>query len=380
MATFTKVGEKYRAQIRRAGQPSFAKTHDTLKEAKEWAVQQEADFNAGKKIGVHGKTGITLGDAIDKYLKEKDGVSKTAQSILTNIKKRRGKILLHKLVSDDIVSYIKDKKCGPMTGAMNFSFLSSVLNMAKFGWKYYVQDILKDTAKQLQILGLTGSSRERTRRPTQQEIDKLVAFNFETDIPMADIIQFAVSTAMRQAEITRIEHTTLHLEHDRSTVVITDRKHPKKKAGNHKEVPLLAASVEIIKRQPKCEEDVRIFPYQPGTIGFHFRRACKRLEIVDLHFHDLRHEGTSRLFEMGYQIEEVAKFTGHEDWKMLKRYTHLKAKDVRRIEAKPVVPVAVAEQSIGLMPAGMDEELLKEFQQFLKMKKVMAMMKEGETA
>jgi site-specific recombinase XerD len=49
-----------------------------------------------------------------------------------------------------------------------------------------------------------------------------------------------------------------------------------------------------------------------------------------LHFHDLRHEGVSRLFEAGYQIQEVAIVSGHKDWAQLKRYTQLKAKDLHR--------------------------------------------------
>jgi site-specific recombinase XerD len=48
------------------------------------------------------------------------------------------------------------------------------------------------------------------------------------------------------------------------------------------------------------------------------------LGIEDLDFHDLRHEGTSRLLEAGFAIEQVSLVTGHKDWKMLRRYTHLK--------------------------------------------------------
>lgn len=55
-----------------------------------------------------------------------------------------------------------------------------------------------------------------------------------------------------------------------------------------------------------------------------FTRACKDLGIVDLHLHDLRHEGTSRLFETGFQIPQAALVTGHRDWKMLRRYIHLR--------------------------------------------------------
>ena len=55
-----------------------------------------------------------------------------------------------------------------------------------------------------------------------------------------------------------------------------------------------------------------------------FKRARDRAGIIDLRFHDLRHTATTRLFERGLGIMEVASITGHEDLKMLKRYTHIK--------------------------------------------------------
>ncbi len=64
--------------------------------------------------------------------------------------------------------------------------------------------------------------------------------------------------------------------------------------------------MEIIKRQPRAEGQEFVFPYNPRSVGAAFTRACKVLEIADLHFHDLRHEATSRLFERGYSIQEVA--------------------------------------------------------------------------
>ena len=54
-----------------------------------------------------------------------------------------------------------------------------------------------------------------------------------------------------------------------------------------------------------------------------FRRACHRLEDEDLHFHDLRHEAISRLFERGFSVPQVAAISGHEDFRMLARYTHI---------------------------------------------------------
>ena len=35
-----------------------------------------------------------------------------------------------------------------------------------------------------------------------------------------------------------------------------------------------------------------------------------------------------RLFEKGLNMMEVASITGHKDWKMLRRYIHLRAEDL----------------------------------------------------
>ena len=62
------------------------------------------------------------------------------------------------------------------------------------------------------------------------------------------------------------------------------------------------------------------------------RRACLFLGINTedmpdddrLNFHDLRHDGISRLFEMGWTIPHVASVSGHRSWQSLKRYTHIR--------------------------------------------------------
>ena len=59
-----------------------------------------------------------------------------------------------------------------------------------------------------------------------------------------------------------------------------------------------------------------------------FQRARNSAGITDLRFHDLRHTATTRLFERGLGIMEVALVTGHQDLRMLKRYTHLRAEDL----------------------------------------------------
>jgi len=57
---------------------------------------------------------------------------------------------------------------------------------------------------------------------------------------------------------------------------------------------------------------------------------CRELKIEGLRWHDLRQEATSRLFERGLGLQEVAAIIGHKTWAMLKRYTHPRAEDLAR--------------------------------------------------
>ena len=173
------------------------------------------------------------------------------------------------------------------------------------------------------------------------EIDQLLNYFDDKSnmfIPMGRIIRFAIATAMRQEEICKIVWEDVDLT--KRVVTIRDRKDPRNKEGNHQKVPLLNLT-GIDAWQLLLEQKVltggigRCFPYHSKSVGTAFRRARKHLGIEDLRFHDLRHEATSRLFEAGLSIERVALVTGHKDWKMLRRYTHLKPEDLHKEQIKP---------------------------------------------
>lgn len=87
------------------------------------------------------------------------------------------------------------------------------------------------------------------------------------------------------------------------------------------------------RRPSRTNAGQRVFPFNHRSAGAAFTRVCKNLGIVDLHFHDPRHEGTSRLFEAGFQIQQVALVTGHKDWKTLRRYTHFRPESLHVIAA-----------------------------------------------
>ncbi len=119
---------------------------------------------------------------------------------------------------------------------------------------------------------------------------------------MHKVIVFALFSTRRQAEITRLTWDDFQRKHKR--ILVRYMKHPGEKLGNDTGVDLPEEAIRVIDsmRQSKAE----IFPYSPDAITADFTRACKLVGIEDLHFHDLRHEGISRLFEMGSNIPHDA--------------------------------------------------------------------------
>ncbi len=136
---------------------------------------------------------------------------------------------------------------------------------------------------------------------------------------MNDIMWFAIHSARRQGEITELMFSDNDSEHQ--TGVVRDLKHPTER-DQVRPFKYTPEAWEIICRQDHNED--RIFPFEPRSIGSAFRQACRMLDIQDLHFHDLRHEATRRLFKAGYSIIEVQQFTLHDSWGTLSRYTHLR--------------------------------------------------------
>ena len=143
-------------------------------------------------------------------------------------------------------------------------------------------------------------------------------------------------------------------------LLIRDRKDPRNKTGNDQHIPLFAATgfdawaLITAHARNLGHTKGRIFPYNSKSIGTAFRRACMEVSVKDLHFHDLRHEGTSRLFEAGLTIEKVALVTGHKDWKMPRRVRPSRLETsqpsdprVRGAPSRPVTGLEVEREAVG---------------------------------
>lgn len=184
---------------------------------------------------------------------------------------------------------------------------------------------MKDAQTVLSRMGVIGKSNSRDRRPTLPELNLLMQHFVERSkrdpnaALMHRVIPFAIFSTRRQEEITRQEMSDVDSKHSR--MLVRDMKHPGKKIGNDTWCELPREALRIIKAMDKT---ARVFTYTADAISASFTRACQLLGIEDLHFHDLRHDGISRLFEMGKTIPQAASVSGHKSWQSLQRYTHLK--------------------------------------------------------
>ena len=104
-------------------------------------------------------------------------------------------------------------------------------------------------------LGLTQKSRHRDRRPTLDELDKLMAHFLDrsirrpSSVPMHRVIAFAIFSTRRQDEITRI--TWADLDKDGKRVLVRDMKNPGEKIGNDVWCDLPDPALAIIEAMPK---------------------------------------------------------------------------------------------------------------------------------
>jgi integrase len=329
MASILPIGEKWRALVRRKGHKPICKTHSTKAAAEAWARKIEHQLDEGKPVAVDG---LTVGQLIQIYRDLRDKgrpILDTSNEhyMLEHLTEGLGTIKATLLSIDDLLGWAQkraDEGAGPYTVNMELSKLGTALRFAGAAKRQALPDVVGTARPVLAHMGLIGGGGKRKRRVTEDELVRIMA---ELQQPYSDAVLFAVLSTLRRSEICRIVWS--EVDHSKRMVLVRDRKHPRKKQGNDEWVPLRADAWAVLKRQP-VTDDPRVFPIHPQTISKYFKAACDKHGIVDLHLHDMRHEGTSRLFEAGYTIEEAALFTGHKTWKELQRYTQLDPTKVRK--------------------------------------------------
>ncbi|WP_339486837.1 site-specific integrase [Pseudomonas sp. RL_5y_Pfl2_70] len=333
----------YTAQIRinRDGRTVYqeSQTFDRKQVAQAWIKRRETELAEPGAIERANRKGVTIRKMIEQYLDEYEKIrplGKTKNATLKAIKDTwLGDLDDSALNSQKLVEFAQwrmSKEGGGVqaqTVGNDLSHLGAVLSVARPAWGYEVDPLaMPDARKVLRKLGMVSKSKERNRRPTLDELDRLMTHFFEMQvrrpesIKMPKMIAFALFSTRRQEEITRIRWDDL--DESRQAVLVRDMKNPGQKIGNDVWCHLPDEAWAILQSMPRAERE--IFPYNSRSVSASFTRACPLLGIEDLHFHDLRHEGVSRLFEMDWDIPRVSSVSGHRDWNSLRRYTHLRGR------------------------------------------------------
>lgn len=313
-----------------------AQTFDRRAAAAAWIAKRETEIR--ERGPDKPKSVIKLRTVIEQYRSESATVIRRSKAQALNMLLRFPIVDMacDEIASPHIVTLAKELLAGrhsnarsptvrlPQTVAGYLSHLSPIFDIAKPAWGYDLdKSAFDDAYVVLKRLGIVDKSNVRERRPTMEELEKLMTFlagRKSTAAPMNKIVPFAMFSTRRREEITNIRWPDLDEQHSR--ILVRDMKNPTEKTGNNVWCDLPEPALRIIQAMPRNGD--RIFPYVPDTLGKAWSEACDMTGIEDLHFHDLRHEGISRLFEMGLNIPHVAAVSGHRSWQSLKRYTHIR--------------------------------------------------------
>lgn len=339
MASFDKLPSgTWRAQVRRKGR-SVCKTFRLKSEAEAWASETESAILSGKSLEasrIDAKT--VFGTLIDLHIADLAEVGKpllrSKAMCLEKLRRDLGNERLSNITRERLINFGKQRAregAGIVTLGIDIGYIRTILvhAAAVHGIEVPTEHVTLARVA-LRRLGLIGKGDDRDRRPTHDELQRMIDHNDNNtrqSILVGRLIKFAVATAMRQDEICTLRWPDVDLTACIATV--RNRKDPRRKSGNTDKVPLLDITgydaIALLKEQQALGlGGDRVFPYNGRSLGSAFRRTCSILGIEDLHFHDLRHEATSRLFEAGFDIPEVSLVTGHKDWKMLRRYLNLR--------------------------------------------------------
>lgn len=348
---FKTASGKWRVQVRRKGQKPVSEYFSSHAEAVKFARGLEVDFDRQKRTPSGLRT--TLGTIIDTYKENhKRSIGTTKEWNMRMLKDRLGHLRLEELTKTQLTEFVKRREAdgaGPSTNGQTMMYLKVLLRYG--GAHTDADDGVALALANVQTLwdawmhsGRVSHSNKRERRPTDDELVQLMD-HFDSrprsTLPMTDIMVFAICTAMRQGEIVGPKGVTFDdYNVENKTIKIRKRKDPTVDGGRDMTIPLLNGHirianvnydpVEIMLRQKNARRMTgRVFPYSKPTIINAWITACQALKIEDLHFHDLRHDGISRMFEYGYDIPQVAAVSGHKSWKNLQRYTNLWPENIK---------------------------------------------------
>jgi integrase len=319
MASFRKRSNDWQARIRRKGYPDITKTFSKRSDANAWARQVENDIDKGSFVSRVEAENTTLSELLNRYLNEitpnKKHFKIEACRIKAWLKNPLSQRYLSTLRTTDFALW-RDERLqqgkSSNTVKLELAIISNLYTVARAEWGF---ESLENPIRFLRMPKLPNG---RTRRVSNQEIELLIQNSGSKELPI--ILKLAVETAMRRGEIVSIRWNAV--DFSKRTIHLKETKN-----GESRIVPLSSEAINVLRNHPR-RINGKVFDMTAHAVTYAFIRASKRVGLEDLHFHDLRHEAVTRMFEKGLNIMEVGSISGHKTLQMLKRYTHLKAEEL----------------------------------------------------
>lgn len=326
--------KSYRVQIRGrvCGKPhSLCRTFSSLTIARAWRKRTVAEIELnGFPVPEPESDVRSVANILNTRLEKDKKIERSARQYLRYLSEHT--IWQSKRCSDLTVSDLVDfaesmvaEGREPQTVAGYMSLLTTTLKRARRRGAPVPPQIIEDGMDILWEEQIIARSAKRDRRPSLKELEMIlsaVEANKRQISPLAKLIVFAIFSTRRLGEICRLRWEDLN--EVENTILVRDMKHPRKKRGNNVTVDVPAIAMCIIQSMPR--EGEYIFPFNPRSVGTAFRRIRDSVKVVGLRFHDLRHEGISRLFEIGEHDYFVRKISGHEPGGCVARYAHVRNK------------------------------------------------------
>lgn len=338
----------YQAIVRKRGHPSQTKTFRTKRDAERWARQIENEMDRGVFQPRAESERTTVNTLMDRYARETLPTQKGGHREISRVKHLKaglGQYSLAALTSSLIANYRDErlKSVGPQSVKHELGLLQRALKQGAQEWGIALPGGIPTLMVKKPALPAA-----RNRRLVDDEETRLLTACADARNPwLHPVVLFAIETAMRAGEIVETwkqdpsgaldahgKHLQVHVNLGLLWENVDLKKRtahlPKTKNGEARTVPLSNRAASTLEALPRTL-DGRVFGMTYEAMKQAFDRACKRAGIVDLRFHDLRHEATSRFFEKGLNPMQVSAITGHKTLQMLKRYTHLRAEDLAKL-------------------------------------------------
>ena len=331
-----KRGNTWQAIVRIKGHETVCHTFDTKAQAEEWHEETRFEIRRGRYSSRKEVENTTLAEALDRYEREILPSKKSQRPVRVVIRQwlahPLAKRALVSIRGSDMASWRDDrlKTVSPNTVRLDLALLSHLFTIAIKEWG------MTGLVNPVQQIRKPKLPKGRDRRLNSGEMERIVEASGSPLLP--EIVRFALETAMRRGEIAGMTWSMVDMKNRTLTL-------PETKNGEKRIVPLSLEAIRILSGIPR-RIDGLVWGLEDQSITRSFERAVSRARaayekeceekkekpdfffLVDLTFHDLRHEATSRFFELGLATEKVKEITGHKTYQMLDRYTHLKAKDI----------------------------------------------------